>query len=287
MWTPEEIKALRRAYAHRTMFVAGLASPVLEAAFASVPREAFLGPPPWKVFRWAGYADTSDLAIILSDVVVGLIPDQGLNNGQPSAHAMWMSSAEVKPGDHVVHIGAGTGYYTAILAELAGSAGRVTALEFNPGLAVKASAHLAKWTRVNVLAADATQAAFDPADVIYVNAGATHPIDAWLEKLKEGGRLVMALTTDDAFSNAPPRGPVGAVFCFTRRGDRFSARFITGAAYIPGEGMRDPASEKALAAGFAAGRFGEVKMLYRGAAAAALAPDQVWARAPGWALAYR
>jgi protein-L-isoaspartate O-methyltransferase len=35
-----------------------------------------------------------------------------------------------------------------------------------------------------------------PADVIYVNAGATRPADVWLDRLKEGGRLILPLTAD-------------------------------------------------------------------------------------------
>ncbi len=38
--------------------------------------------------------------------------------------------------------------------------------------------------------------AFDLADVIYVNAGATRPADIWLDRLNDGGRLVLPLTTD-------------------------------------------------------------------------------------------
>ena len=48
---------------------------------------------------------------------------------------MWLAAADPKPGDHVVHIGIGTGYYTAILAELVGPTGRVTAIEYDASLA--------------------------------------------------------------------------------------------------------------------------------------------------------
>jgi protein-L-isoaspartate O-methyltransferase len=45
----------------------------------------------------------------------------------PSYHAPLIFSAAVRNGDHVVHVGAGLGYYSAFLAHLAGSMGRVTA----------------------------------------------------------------------------------------------------------------------------------------------------------------
>jgi protein-L-isoaspartate O-methyltransferase len=39
----------------------------------------------------------------------------------------------------VAHVGAGLGYYSAILAEVVGSTGEVTAIEIDPGLAERAS----------------------------------------------------------------------------------------------------------------------------------------------------
>jgi protein-L-isoaspartate(D-aspartate) O-methyltransferase len=50
-------------------------------------------------------------------------------------------------GDHVVHVGAGTGYYSAILAEMVGRTGRVTAIEIDPLLAARAKENLAAMIR--------------------------------------------------------------------------------------------------------------------------------------------
>jgi protein-L-isoaspartate O-methyltransferase len=36
---------------------------------------------------------------------------------------------------------------------------------------------------------------FDPAELIYVNAGVTRPLDIWLERLNDGGLLIVPLTT--------------------------------------------------------------------------------------------
>jgi protein-L-isoaspartate(D-aspartate) O-methyltransferase len=289
MTSEAELAVIRRQYARQTLFAAGLASPALESAFADVRRERFLGPGPWKIFRWSGYVATPDAdpAWLYADCLVAIIAEQGLNNGQPSSHALWLNAASPKPGDHVVHIGAGTGYYTAIIAQLVGRSGRVTAIEHNRGLAAKAEANLAHLPQATVRAGDGACAALDPADIIYVNAGATRPMDAWLDALKEGGRLMLPLTTNAAFSGGPPTGVQGAVFRIERCGADYLAKVISGAAYIPGEGMRDPVSEAALAAGFANGRVREVTRLYRDDAAAGLPGDRCWARAPGWALAYR
>jgi len=95
-----------------------------------------------------------------------------------------------------VHVGAGVGYYTAILAELVGAAGAVTAIEFDAERAARATANFARAPHVRAVHGDGTRVVFEPADVIYVNAGATRPAASWLEQLKEGGRLILPLTAD-------------------------------------------------------------------------------------------
>jgi len=46
---------------------------------------------------------------------------------------MLIAAAAPRAGEHVVHVGAGVGYYTAILAHMVGGSGRVTAIEFDGG----------------------------------------------------------------------------------------------------------------------------------------------------------
>ena len=108
--------------------------------------------------------------------MIGILPKRNLNNGQPSLHAALIAAAAPQPREHVLHIGVGVGYYTAILAELVGATGRVTAIEFDAELAARATANLAQ--HVRAVHGDGTRIAFAPADVIYVNAGATRPADA-------------------------------------------------------------------------------------------------------------
>jgi protein-L-isoaspartate(D-aspartate) O-methyltransferase len=72
-----------------------------------------------------------------------------------------------------------------------------------------------------------------------VNAGATRPADAWLDRLKERGRLILPLTAD-GFPNRDVRR--GVVFRIERCGTEFFARRISGVAIFPCEGGRDEAS---------------------------------------------
>jgi protein-L-isoaspartate(D-aspartate) O-methyltransferase len=140
-----ELEIIRRAYAKRVMFAAGVHDRRVEAAFASVSREHFVGRGPWPILRWnRGYVPTPSRnpVYIYDDVLVGIVPERGLNNGQPWLHALLMASAALRSGEHAVHVGAGLGYYTAILAHLAGRRGRVTAIEYDPALAAKFSGEL-------------------------------------------------------------------------------------------------------------------------------------------------
>ena len=285
MFDAAELAVLRRAYARQVMFLGQAASPALEAAFADVPREAFLAPGPWPILRWpGGYLTTPDAdpAWLYTDVLVGIDTQRRLNNGQPSAHAAWIAAAAPAPGDHVVHVGAGLGYYSAIMGHMAGPSGALTAIEFDPGLAARAAANLALFPGATVLQGDGAVAAFAPADVIYVNAGASRPADAWLDGLKDGGRLILPLTTNANFA-LPMGRPTGAVFRITRRGDAFDADFLTQIGVFPCEGARDDVSERALAAAFETGGFEKVKRLRR----ADDADDaDCWVKAPGWSLTY-
>lgn len=268
---------LRRAYAHNVLAVAGVTSPALERAYATVPREAYVGPGPWTLYGASGKIETADAnpEHLYANVLVAILPEKRINNGEPSGHAMWLAAADPKPGDHVVHIGVGTGYYTAILAELVGPTGQVTAIEYDAHLAKRAEQNLSAYRHVTIVHGDGVSWPFAPADVIYVNAGVTRPADHWLDRLKEGGRLVLPLT-------ASGQHPPGAVFCFTRHGDAFAARYVSPTAFIPCEGLRDEGDGDALVAAFANGDARKVTRLVREGNAL----GNAWVRASGWALLY-
>src|SRR5262249_36117364 len=146
------------------------------------------------------------------DVLIAIDPIRRLNNGQPSLWAHLYDQLELEPGAHVVHIGAGTGYYSAILAEIVGRNGKVTAIEIDPGLADWARQNLAlAWPQAAVVEADGfVFRPGEPADATIVNAGVTHLSLAWIDSLAaENGRLLVPLTTGDG---------MGAFLLITRLG---------------------------------------------------------------------
>src|SRR5579862_8181278 len=119
----ESLDQARRELGEKIRATAVLRSEALVRAFRSVPREDFVGPGPWKLLRppnvSARYevAADADTRHLYEDVLVALDSKRGLNNGQPSSLGSWLDSLDMAPGDRVLHVGCGVGYYTAIVAE--------------------------------------------------------------------------------------------------------------------------------------------------------------------------
>ena len=265
----------RQFYADLIVRSSGSADERLIAAFANTPREHYLGPGPWPIFHGSGYLPTlsDDPRHLYQDVLVGIAPERGINNGQPSLHARCIAACAPAAGETVLHVGAGTGYYSAILAALVGPSGRVLAYEIEADLAARAADNLQQLPQVQVLATSAAgDAALPAADVIYVCAGATHPLPPWLDALKPGGRLVFPLTPNEGY---------GAMLLVTRRGaQRYAAVMLMRVAFIPCIGARDDASSQALSAALARQPIQAVRSLRRHEK-----PDSsAWCVGRGWWL---
>jgi len=275
----------RCAYAKQIMASYNLRDRRLEKAFAELRREDFLGPGPWQLSTSpGGYRLTpdDDPVHLYQDECVGIMPGKGLNNGQPSFLAFLIYLGHLREGEHAVHIGAGVGYYTAIITRLVGRAGSVTAVEYEPELAARAAGNLTMFPNVRVIEGNGFTLPLEPADVIYVNAGAAKPADAWLDAMKDGGRIILPLTVSCTDDEGHPMTH-GAIFRIERRGDEYAARWMSGTGIYDCAGARDEESDAALAAAFKKGGWDYVTRLYR---TSEIPDERCWVRGPGWTLAY-
>ncbi len=223
-----KIEDARKSYARLMAVNAGSADPRLEAVFAEVPREAFLGPGPWTVIAGKGKITTpsADPVHVYQNVLVALDADKGINNGEPFLHAMWIGKLAPGPGETVTHIGAGTGYYTALLARLV-SPGLVTAFELDADLAGRARKNLESYGNVRVIQGDAVKTSLPPSDIVYVNAGVAVPPLQWLQALNPGGRLVFPWR---------PAERVAFAVLVTRTANGFACDPFMGSWFIPCSG---------------------------------------------------
>jgi protein-L-isoaspartate(D-aspartate) O-methyltransferase len=99
----------------------------VDEAFAATPRRDFL---PREVRRRASYDGPLRIAA-------------GQTNSQPRTVADMLRLLDVRPGQRVLDVGAGSGWTTALLAHLVGPAGTVLGVELEPELVDFGSANLA------------------------------------------------------------------------------------------------------------------------------------------------
>jgi protein-L-isoaspartate(D-aspartate) O-methyltransferase len=271
---------VRRAYARQMLAVLGVDNPAIEAAYAAVPREAFLRPPPWTASSpFGGYLPLAgaDPVILYQDLVVALDPARGVNNGSPSLHAKLLEALGPAPRERIVHVGAGAGYYSAILAELVGSAGQVTAVEFDAALAKRAETLLSGRPNIRVVHGDGARWPETSADGVYVNFAVSRPADRWIEGLAPGGRLVFPLGVPGPkrMNSGGRHSDRGAALRIERRGDGFAACAVSTAYFVCAEGGFEADAEEAerLRAAFDAGGLDTVHSLIWKRPAP---PDRCW-----------
>jgi protein-L-isoaspartate(D-aspartate) O-methyltransferase len=195
------LETLRRWYAEEIRWASGVSDPRIISAFASIPRELFLSKGPWH-FSTGMMTETYQLTPtaephhLYHNVMVAIDPEEELNTALPSYMASVMESASIDIGSTVAQIGAGLGYYSAILSHLVGPTGSVFALEANPLLAKQCQRNLASYPNSTCLHADGSTYPFKARslDVLIVHGAATHVPRRWLESLNEGGRILVPLS---------------------------------------------------------------------------------------------
>ncbi len=173
--TEHNFEHMRRAMVASQLRTTGVNDPRVLAAMGAVPRERFV--PEVRV------------AVAYADALVPLAGGRALNS--PMALGRLLSEAHPAEGDHVLLIGAATGYAAAVLARLAGS---VTAIEEDAALAETAKAALAG-TQVKLVEAPLAGGypAGAPYDLILIDGAVEHLPQALIDQLKDGGRVATGL----------------------------------------------------------------------------------------------
>ncbi|HET6844583.1 MAG TPA: protein-L-isoaspartate(D-aspartate) O-methyltransferase [Candidatus Angelobacter sp.] len=170
-WTAQRQDMIERQLRQR-----GITDPRVLESMGKVPRHAFVS--------------AQDQADAYADRPIGIGEQQ--TTSQPYIIAAMLQAAEIRPEDRVLEVGAGSGYQTALLAELARE---VFAVERYSSLADSARRILERLghQNVTVVAGDGSLGLpqHAPFDAIVVSAAAPHIPPALLDQLAMGGRLVI------------------------------------------------------------------------------------------------
>ncbi|MDR3439673.1 methyltransferase domain-containing protein [Telmatospirillum sp.] len=190
-WVDERVYYTKELAVH-----GGLRSSALLRAFSAVPRERFLPPGPWILEASDGsYYSTEDddVGHVLHAVGVAIDVTRHLNSANPATVGRTLEAAKIEGGDTILHVGAGLGYFSAVMAEMVGPSGRVIAAEVDPDLRAQARANLAPWTNVEVVG-DALTCPLPPLDVVFSSAGVADVPQGWVKALRPGGRMILPIT---------------------------------------------------------------------------------------------
>lgn len=124
----------------------------------------------------------------------------GQTISQPLTVAFMMELLRPKAGDKILDIGSGSGWTTAILAEIAGEKGRVYGVEVIPKLKEFGEKNVSKYNFISkgiarYFCADGRKGLPDyaPFDKVLVSAAAKEIPPKLLEQLKNNGRLVIPI----------------------------------------------------------------------------------------------
>ncbi|MFA4998802.1 MAG: protein-L-isoaspartate O-methyltransferase [Candidatus Paceibacterota bacterium] len=158
-----------------------LKTPQIISAFNKIKREDFLPD------------DSKDLSELNRALPIGY----GQTISQPLTVAFMLELLEPKEGDKILDIGSGSGWTTALLAEIVGKKGKVISLEIVPELKEFGERNVSKYDFIKEGIVEFFQADASvgyekcaPYDKILASASARKIPNAWKEQLNIGGRIV-------------------------------------------------------------------------------------------------
>jgi protein-L-isoaspartate(D-aspartate) O-methyltransferase len=206
--TLTDYAAERESMIERQIASRGIHQPAILEAFRSVPREAFLSPE---------YAD-----LAYGDHPLPI--EAGQTISQPYIVALMIHAAEMKAGDNVLEVGAGSGYAAAVMSRIAG---QVTAIERQPDLVRVAQERMQRlgFDNVRIVEGDGTRGwePEAPYDAILAAASGSHVPPAWVDQLAGGGRIVMPVGEPSFIQKLikVTKGPAGKLITEDLGGVRF------------------------------------------------------------------
>jgi protein-L-isoaspartate(D-aspartate) O-methyltransferase len=182
----------------------------VEKAFMEIPRENFI---PNEIKKYA-YADTP--------LEIG----NGQTISAPHMVAIMAEELDIKIGQKILEIGAGSGYHAAIVAKLVGKKGHVYTIERFSSLTEFSKKNLEKTgiTNVTVETGDGSEGLqkYAPYDRIYVTCAAPDIPKPLIEQLKDGGKLMI---------------PIGRTICnlilIEKQKDKLNYKDLGGCAFVP------------------------------------------------------
>ncbi len=193
---PIDFRHAQRRMVHRQLRQRGIHDARVLAAMGRVPRERFVRP------------DSSDQSY--ADCALAI--DCGQTISQPYMVALMTEALKLSGGEKVLEIGTGSGYQTAVLAELAR---QVVSIERYGELSERAGEVLRQlgYANVTLIVGDGTLGwpEQSPYDRILVTAAAERPPEPLLAQLADGGILVIPIGGRDVQTLQAIRRLAGSV----------------------------------------------------------------------------
>jgi protein-L-isoaspartate(D-aspartate) O-methyltransferase len=186
-------------------------TPISEAtkqAYLAIPRHRFVqryrewGTKEWNVVNTENLAQ--HIAMLYADRALILFgnDDQNLLStiSQPSLVLRMVDLLELKVGDRVLELGAGSGWSAALMGGIVGAKGHVVSLEIIPELAQNAAENIASMgiANVQILSGDGAQGCNDsaPYDRVVFTAGTFDLPYYFYEQLRDQGLLLVVIKTE-------------------------------------------------------------------------------------------